>query len=177
MRFSLRALTATIAVLTAVSVAAPALAYNYAGYRWSGYWPSVPVDTSQIYLNAWRDSIGRAMGDWNNAGARFTFTGGSSSNKIYTAYEPGSSALATTYVSRQWWGGGDVSRATVKINNYYTFNPPYGIDLATVMRHEFGHWLVLHHTAPVSLMQPTYGGVKYLGYDDVVAIRSIYGNR
>lgn len=179
MRNILRYALASLVVLAIAGSAIPVHAYNYASYRWGGYWPNVVVDASQIYLNAWRDSINRAQGDWSNAGARFTFLSGGSSNKVYAAYEPSSSALATTYVSRQWWGGGDVSKATMKINIAKDFNPPYyyGYDLASVMRHEFGHWLVLLHTPPVSLMQSYYGGVMYLGSDDVNAIRFIYGSR
>ncbi len=168
-----------LAVFAFGLTAQPTLAYNYAGYRWSGSWPTVVVDSSQIYLIAWKDTISRAMGDWNGAGARFTLTEGSSANKVSTVYDPGSSALATTYISRQWWGGGDVSKVTVRINNAKSFSPPSGgqYDLASVMRHEFGHWLVLNHTNPVSLMQPYYGGVMYLGSDDINAIRAIYGSR
>ncbi len=155
-------------------------AYNYAGYRWGGSWPTPTVDYTNVQLNAWRNVINQARNEWNGTGARFTFGLGSSNNKISVTYNPGSNALATTSIYRQygWWG--NVVKCTVSINIAHDFNPPFGngYNLATVMRHEFGHWLVLNHTNPPSLMQPSLGRgeVRYIGNDDRNGIRAIYGS-
>jgi len=157
-----------------------AMAFNYAGYRWGGNWPQVTVDYSSVAVNAWRNVIAGAMSDWNNAGARFTFLSGSSNNKISVVWQ-NNNTLAMTTIHRQWWGGGNVSKVIVAINSYHPFYPAdrSGYDLATVMRHEFGHWLVLNHTNPPSLMQPTLSRqeVHYVGLDDQNGIRYIYGVR
>lgn len=51
------------------------------------------------------------------------------------------------------------------------------IDLVTVAAHEIGHSLGLNHTQVAgSLMVPNYTtSHRYLGYDDVAGIRSLYG--
>jgi hypothetical protein len=155
-------------------------AFNYAGYRWGGWWPVVTVDSSGVAVVAWKNVITGSMNNWNDAGARFTFQNGSSNNKI-SVYWESSNTLAVSRIYRQWWGGGNVSKVTVGINNYYSFYPgsSSGYDLATVMRHEFGHWLVLNHTNPPSLMQPNLGAreVQYVGTDDKNGIKYIYGAR
>ena len=57
--------------------------------------------------------------------------------------------------------------------------PAGGIDLVTVMAHEFGHSLGLDHsTDPSALMYPFYGGPhRFLSADDTRGIQSIYGAR
>lgn len=166
--------------LLLVGLPLTAYAYNYAGYRWGGSWPQSVVDYNNVQLIAWRNVINQARNDWNGTGARFTFGLGSSNNKISVTYNPNSNALATTTVYRQWVLWGNVVKCTVSINIAHDFNPPfgYGYNLATVMRHEFGHWLKLNHTNPPSLMQPylSPGEVRYIGNDDRNAIRAIYGS-
>ncbi|MFA5069674.1 MAG: matrixin family metalloprotease [Patescibacteria group bacterium] len=157
-----------------------ARAFSYAGYRWGGSWPYVTVDYSPVAVNAWRNIIANMMSDWNNTRARYIFQAGSSNNKVTVTWR-NSHAIATTSIYRQWWGGGNVSKVTVAINSYHAFYPVQasGYDLATVMRHEFGHWLVLNHTNPPSLMQPSLSPreVQYVGLDDRNGIRYIYGTR
>lgn len=160
-----------------------AFAYNYAGYRWAGSSPNIIVDLNNITITAWKDTIKDAMTDWNNTGAKFSFSSGTSSNKVNLNYED-SNRLAWTAISRKyiWWG--DVSKVTLDINTIKRFNPPYNsgywFDLRTIMRHEFGHWLVLYHTTDSStLMYPVidYWDIKNIGSDEVNGIRAIYGTR
>jgi predicted Zn-dependent protease len=168
-----------LGVAVAVLMPMVALAYNYAGYRWGGSWPNPVVDYNNVQLVAWRNTINQARGNWNTAGARFTFGLGSSNNKINVVYKPNSNALATTSITRQYGLWGNVVKCTVDVNIAHDFNPPYSgaYDLASVMRHEFGHWLVLNHTNPPSLMQSYIGQgeVRQIGTDDRNGIRSIYG--
>jgi len=156
-------------------------AFNYAGYRWGGSWPVVTVDSSGVSVVAWKNVVYWSVNNnWNDAGAKFTLQNGSSNNKVYVYWE-NSNTLAVTKISRQWWGGGNVSKVTVGINDYHSFYPgsSTGYDLATIMRHEFGHWMVLNHTNPPSLMQPTFSPreIKYVGTDDKNGIKYIYGAR
>jgi len=160
-----------------------ARAYNYAGYRWGGYWPYVVVDTSPVSVIAWRNTIGGAMADWNAAGARFTLVNGSSNNKAYVTYQY-SDAFAWSQAYRKYGFWGDVYKATITINNYHNFYPPsrsgWYYDLRSVLRHEFGHWLVLNHSYSPSVAMYNsigVGQIKYLSSDEVNAIISIYGRR
>ena len=118
------------------------------------------------------------MNDWNATAAKFTFQSGSSNNDI-TVYYENSRTLMQTKVTRQYVLWGNVVKSTIKINNYHAFNPPYGsgYDFSTIMRHELGHWLVLLHTNPPSLMQPEFNtwDIRYVDSDARNGIRAIYG--
>lgn len=157
-----------------------ALAYNYAGYRWGGSWPTVTVDYSGIAVTAWRERLQNTMNDWNATGAKFTFRSGSSNNDV-TTYYAANSTLAYVDVGRKyrWWG--DIVRVTEKINVYHRFSPPQGDahDFSTVVRHEYGHWLRLNHTVAPSLMQDSLAKseIHYVDADARNGIRSIYGVR
>ncbi len=158
-------------------------AYNYGGYRWGGSFPNVIIDQSGISIPAWQNVITGAMNDWNNTGAKFNFTNGASANKITTSYEV-TNALAWTNMTRKYGLWGDAVKGSVVMNLYHNFNPPYtsgaSYDLRTVMRHEFGHWLILNHTTNSgTLMYPSigYGQVKNITTDEVSGIKAIYGAR
>lgn len=170
--------------VAALAVPMTVRAYAYAGYRWGGTSPAVTVNTSGLGLTAWRTSAQTAMSDWNATGARFTFNDSSGSNNTTSYYYQQSSVLAYTQITHQFLGFGNVTKATIAVNNYHNFNPPYRTgswyDLRTVLAHELGHWLVLNHpSSPSSLMYAYIDAntVKPVSQDDVNGIRVIYGTR
>lgn len=171
----------------AVMLALPmtAQAYNYAGYRWGGSYPVVGVDSSGLLLTSWRSATTDAMNGWNDAGAKFGLVNQpGSSNTMGYYYEANTTTLAYARAYRKyiWWG--DVVRATIMVNNLHNYNPPYTsgtwVDLRTVLRHEFGHWLVLNHSDDYNAVMYRSippNTIKGIAADDRNGIRNIYGTR
>ncbi len=163
----------------------PARAYQYAGYRWAGTYPTVAMDTTKLYLTSWRNVATDAMNNWNNTGSRWAIVNYAPSNNTMSLYyETGTSVLAYTRTYRTGIFWGDVYRGTITVNNAQNFNPPYTsgcwYDLRSVIRHEMGHLLVLNHEDRFwTLMNSTIGcgEVKNITNDEWTAIRNIYGVR
>jgi Matrixin/Putative peptidoglycan binding domain/Repeat of unknown function (DUF5648) len=56
--------------------------------------------------------------------------------------------------------------------------PAGSFDLVHTAAHELGHALGLDHSnVPGALMWPTYTGQRFLNFDDIAGIRSLYGTR
>lgn len=155
------------------------------GYRWSGSWPTVGFNTTNMYASSWRNAAASAMSDWNNAGARLTFSVNSgSANTVSNYYDNNSGVLAYTQNSRQYLFWGNITKSVIRINNAQNYNPPYTsgcwYDLRSILRHEFGHTLYLGHVDQGSaLMYPTFGCWESRGVatDDRNGIRAVYGTR
>ena len=175
-----------IIVLLTIGLLLPSLpvrAYNYAGYRWGGAYPTVGMDTTQLYATAYQNAATDAMNSWNATGSRWRVVNYKpSSNTIYNFYDPGSTTLAQTKNYRNGFIG-DVYRTTIAVNNaknFYSSSQASWYDLRSVLRHELGHSLVLNHEERFyTLMNPTFGigEVRNITSDESTAIRNIYGLR
>lgn len=181
---SMKRILIGLSVVGAVLVPVAAGAYSYAGYRWGGSFPQVPVDTRGLAITAWRSAANDAMASWNNAGAKFRIYSQDGATNTMSYYYQVSSVLANAPTWRKYGFWGDVVRGEVRVNNYHNFNPPYTsgtwYDLRSVLRHEFGHWIVLWHvTNPGALMYHSVapGQVKHVSSDEVAAVRNVYGIR
>lgn len=176
------------AALLLVAVPLPAQAYKYAGVRWSGTYPSVPVtiDYSTIPY-AWSTAFGHAMGAWNNANSKARFnvqSGGSRTVSLKFAWF--ASWLAQT---RFAYSGGYLTDADIVFNNRWSWDvngAANKYDAWSVMTHELGHWLVLNDLYNASDYSKTMYGVmaqtgltyqRTLDQDDINGIRAIYGVR
>lgn len=173
-----------VALIVGGIIPTAAQAYSYAGYRWGGDYPQVGVDTRGLLLTSWRAAANDAMNSWNAAGAKFRLYSQDGSGSKMTYYYEVSDVLANAPTWRKYGFFGDVVRGEVRVNNRHNFNPPYTSgtwhDLRSVLRHEFGHWLVLWHVnTPSALMYPSIssGTIKQLSSDETRAVKDIYGTR
>lgn len=178
--------TLLLALWAVVLVALPlssADAYNYTGRRWGGSYPVAKIKMTDLQVSIYQSTLSSVLTEWNNTGARLTFTrNDSSSSRAFTYYKTGGElayAKIYTYPFTK-----TIYKADLGLNNYYNFNPPYKsgtwFDLKTVFRHELGHWLQLDHVGSSSSLMYAYiapSQVKYIGSDEVNAIRTIYGRR
>jgi hypothetical protein len=141
-------------------------------------------------------AIQKAAATWNNAGAKFKFTYGGTASNVAAPVSDGincirwsstgfdESTLATTTT---WYNPttGDISECDCVFNESHTWStaastPGGQFDVESVMLHEFGHFLMLDHSTPPAVMQPTIpSGTarRTLTTDDKNGIKAIYGAR
>ena len=165
------------------------------------WWPERNVtwqynpDGAPPELNGHAAAIGSGAATWSNAGADFTFSGGSESgagtgachgtlddkNTVGWAPQTGS-VLAVTCT---WYELAGSPRAAIEFDMEidpeweWTTGSPVRVDLESVALHEFGHALGLAHSEnPNAVMYATYsqGSLKReLTDDDLEGLYALYG--
>jgi len=166
----------SLVILLIFIVAAPVLAYSYAGVRWSANYAS--YDVSGISNASWRTAIHNAAATWTNAGANFFFYSSSSSSNDWGTINLGNvSTLARTL---RYTSSGYIVECDVQFNTYYSFyTDGSDYDVEDLALHEFGHWLALNDVTLAfwKVMYQYYVWIKHdLSDDEVSGIIYIYGS-
>lgn len=185
-----------IVVLSMVSLPGVASAYCYPGQKWSSGGPrDVYMSTSQV-PSAWASAIIASGTAWNGiSGSAWSMavkpygTAGppSSGGWVYTGTglpDPGWTISSATQ------GASSMTWANTYLNSSWTWNLS-GIlnqsskvaDVRTIMTHEFGHWLRLHHPAQchtpsatelAAVMTPNFTKKWNLNSDDKAGAAYVY---
>lgn len=174
-----------IAGLLATLLPGQALAFSTNYHRWAGNPAQVPVTIQLSIPGAWITPIARAMGTWNNAGAKFRFVSGSADHNVALKnLWWNSNAVASTYI-RELWGTRITDRDT-DFNSRYPFDidgRSTTYDVQDIMTHELGHWLFLDDLRSTSDFSKTMFNISFLGStyrrtldsDDMNGIKALYG--
>lgn len=181
-----------LAVVALVTLITPQIsqAYTWPGNKWPQGNPTVVnVTIGSSLPSAWAYYMGRAMGTWNNAGAKFQFQASlDNKHKINLRsmpWMPG--ALAVTYIY-EGWGSRTTSDRDIDINSIFSWDingATNKYDAWGIVTHELGHWLTLDDLYSSGNSDATMywtagpGETKKrdLTADDIGGIRRIYGSR
>lgn len=149
---------------------------------------NVPVSLASV-RDAWRQTAVDSLVAWNRTDSDFAFfREDTSANRVYTVNRSDVPWLAQSpcydsdgNVSNLPGTVGRNARCEVQINTAYDYSTSgeAGLyDLSTLLKHELGHWLTLHHSTDSEAImrqgQPT-GAVWEITLDDLRGIRALYG--
>jgi len=176
--------------------------YAVGKWRWEPSHPNVSYKIHTGFTAAQSTAMQNSAASWSGAGANFTFTYAGTHSRSGSAPGASSGALKNGVNEVVWADlgtGPTLARASyfasgvdqahmfivecdTGFNTQKTFStstPPTTNDLESVSLHEFGHWLVLDHSAiEAAVMYPSImtGTTKrVLHSDDINGIKAIYG--
>lgn len=181
-----------LAVVCGLTLLAPSMsqAYSWPGNKWlQGNPTTVNVTVGSTIPSSWAYYMGRAMGAWNGAGAKFQFMpstdGKHQINLRWMPWYPTSLALTHIYEGQ---GNKTTTDRDIDFNSIFSWDvngASNKYDAWSTATHELGHWLTLLDLYNASDYAKTmYGsgapGQTYqrtLEPDDINGVRAIYGVR